>query len=225
MTVSADEFLRRFLLHLLPRGFMRIRHFGHSCQPMPCATDCSLPSTIGRSITAMGVHRSVRQRKPQSGPARIAADRWLSSNASMLSKSACELLIGVALLIRHKHASDTPNSIDSSYTRLTCVRETSQSPEPPSHARACAFKQPMPSVLRPTTRHQYSRNGNSALKAQQNSCKAHRPRPPQTRAGHFKRLYRNRPGPGCTSRPRFILRVGSDKELTFSVPNATPARN
>jgi hypothetical protein len=28
MTVSADEFLRRFLLHVLPRGFMRIRHFG-----------------------------------------------------------------------------------------------------------------------------------------------------------------------------------------------------
>jgi hypothetical protein len=28
MTVSANEFLRRFLLHLLPRGFMRIRHFG-----------------------------------------------------------------------------------------------------------------------------------------------------------------------------------------------------
>jgi len=28
MTVSADEFLRRFLLHVLPRGFVRIRHFG-----------------------------------------------------------------------------------------------------------------------------------------------------------------------------------------------------
>ena len=28
MAVSADEFLRRFLLHLLPRGFVRIRHFG-----------------------------------------------------------------------------------------------------------------------------------------------------------------------------------------------------
>jgi len=28
MTITADEFLRRFLLHLLPRGFMRIRHFG-----------------------------------------------------------------------------------------------------------------------------------------------------------------------------------------------------
>ena len=28
MTLSADEFLRRFLLHLLPRGFVRIRFFG-----------------------------------------------------------------------------------------------------------------------------------------------------------------------------------------------------
>ncbi len=28
MTVSADEFIRRFLLHVLPTGFVRIRHFG-----------------------------------------------------------------------------------------------------------------------------------------------------------------------------------------------------
>ena len=28
MTLTTDEFLRRFLLHVLPRGFMRIRHFG-----------------------------------------------------------------------------------------------------------------------------------------------------------------------------------------------------
>ena len=28
MTVSAHEFLRRFLLHVLPRGLVRIRHFG-----------------------------------------------------------------------------------------------------------------------------------------------------------------------------------------------------
>jgi hypothetical protein len=28
MTLTVDEFLRRFLLHLLPRGFVRIRHFG-----------------------------------------------------------------------------------------------------------------------------------------------------------------------------------------------------
>ncbi len=28
MTLSAEEFLRRFLMHVLPRGFVRIRHFG-----------------------------------------------------------------------------------------------------------------------------------------------------------------------------------------------------
>ena len=28
MTLKADEFIRRFLLHILPKGFMRIRHYG-----------------------------------------------------------------------------------------------------------------------------------------------------------------------------------------------------
>ena len=28
MTLRADEFMRRFLLHVLPRGFHRIRHYG-----------------------------------------------------------------------------------------------------------------------------------------------------------------------------------------------------
>jgi Putative transposase len=28
MTLEATEFIRRFLLHVLPRGFVKIRHFG-----------------------------------------------------------------------------------------------------------------------------------------------------------------------------------------------------
>src|SRR5208283_3497360 len=28
MTLTADEFLRRFLQHVLPRGFVKIRHYG-----------------------------------------------------------------------------------------------------------------------------------------------------------------------------------------------------
>jgi hypothetical protein len=28
MTLQADEFIRRFLLHVLPKGFHRIRHYG-----------------------------------------------------------------------------------------------------------------------------------------------------------------------------------------------------
>jgi hypothetical protein len=37
MTVTADEFLRRFLLHTLPRGFVRIRSFGFLAGPRRAA--------------------------------------------------------------------------------------------------------------------------------------------------------------------------------------------
>jgi hypothetical protein len=52
MTLSADEFLRRFLLHVLPKGLVRIRHFGFfanrrrdsalaRCRTLLGATACS----------------------------------------------------------------------------------------------------------------------------------------------------------------------------------------
>jgi hypothetical protein len=31
MTLDTHEFMRRFLLHVLPRGFHRIRHYGWGC--------------------------------------------------------------------------------------------------------------------------------------------------------------------------------------------------
>jgi Putative transposase/Transposase zinc-binding domain len=34
LTIAADEFLRRFLLHALPRGFQRIRHYGLFANPV-----------------------------------------------------------------------------------------------------------------------------------------------------------------------------------------------
>jgi hypothetical protein len=33
MTLDADEFMRRFLLHVLPCGFERIRHYGLWANP------------------------------------------------------------------------------------------------------------------------------------------------------------------------------------------------
>ena len=31
MTLTADEFIRRFLIHVLPDGFQRIRYYGYLC--------------------------------------------------------------------------------------------------------------------------------------------------------------------------------------------------
>jgi hypothetical protein len=42
MTVAAEEFIRRFLLHVLPRGFVRIRSFGFlaNCHRKALLTEC-----------------------------------------------------------------------------------------------------------------------------------------------------------------------------------------
>ena len=65
MTLSAVEFLRRFCQHVLPRGFVRIRHFGYlasahrtsllalarqqfDCQPLPSSHLANSPLAIWR---------------------------------------------------------------------------------------------------------------------------------------------------------------------------------
>ena len=42
MTLAADEFIRRFLIHVLPRGFHRIRHYGLLASP--ARNDCLAPA-------------------------------------------------------------------------------------------------------------------------------------------------------------------------------------
>jgi Putative transposase len=47
MTLSADEFIRRFLLHVLPKGFHRIRHYGLLASP-----GCKANITRARELIA-----------------------------------------------------------------------------------------------------------------------------------------------------------------------------
>ena len=51
MTLSNDEFLRRYLLHVLPKGFMRIRHYGflaNACRKRKLALIKSQESHTGK---------------------------------------------------------------------------------------------------------------------------------------------------------------------------------
>ncbi|KYL36122.1 MULTISPECIES: transposase [Pseudoalteromonas] len=51
MTLSCDEFLRRYLQHVLPKGFMRIRHYGflaNACRKRKLALIRSQESHIGK---------------------------------------------------------------------------------------------------------------------------------------------------------------------------------
>src|SRR5215468_1946694 len=73
MTLSLDEFLRRFLLHLLPKGFVRIRHFGflasrHRAQLLPLCF-AALDSAPAQTETATSAAQDMRPNSscPQCG--------------------------------------------------------------------------------------------------------------------------------------------------------------
>jgi hypothetical protein len=63
MTLSADEFLRRFLLHVLPGGFVRIRHFGFLANRHRTSLIALCRKLIGKEqvLPACGNHQVARQ--------------------------------------------------------------------------------------------------------------------------------------------------------------------
>jgi hypothetical protein len=59
MTLEADEFLRRFLLHVVPRGFMRIRHFGLLANRTRCVSLSRCRDLLGQPPPAAATPESV----------------------------------------------------------------------------------------------------------------------------------------------------------------------
>ena len=62
MTLAIDEFIRRFLIHVLPSGFHRIRHYG-------------LFASAGRAENIARARELLHLPKPQSNPTRRRHDR------------------------------------------------------------------------------------------------------------------------------------------------------
>src|SRR5467141_4053014 len=65
ITLSLDEFLRRFLLHLLPEGFVRIRNFG-------ILANCKRATTLPLSFQLLGGTPQTQQKASTAGP----SDLW-----------------------------------------------------------------------------------------------------------------------------------------------------
>jgi len=62
MVLQAHEFLRRFLLHVLPKGLMRIRHYGflaNCCRRRKLAVVRTALAAAGQCVTAKGEQRQV----------------------------------------------------------------------------------------------------------------------------------------------------------------------
>lgn len=75
MSLHADEFLRRFLLHLLPRGFVRIRNFGFianrsRARLLPICFQLLRGSAV-HALSPTREHRSSSWRCPACGGTRL----------------------------------------------------------------------------------------------------------------------------------------------------------
>ena len=47
MTLAAEEFIRRFLLHVLPKGLVRIRYYGWMANRLPARARGAVPRAAG----------------------------------------------------------------------------------------------------------------------------------------------------------------------------------
>src|SRR6202162_4240744 len=90
MTLGANEFLRRFFLHVLPRGFVRIRHFGflaNRFRASRLALSPSLLSSSSSTLVEAGTYKASAESSsvwhcPRCGAAMIVVQRFTAAELS-----------------------------------------------------------------------------------------------------------------------------------------------
>ena len=80
MTLTADEFIRRFLLHVLPKGFHRIRHYGLLAGATARPVSTTSVGCLGWRRPPPPMRRSTHRMSGRH--AHAAADTWSSSRPS-----------------------------------------------------------------------------------------------------------------------------------------------
>ena len=212
MTLSADEFIRRFLLHVLPKGFHRIRHYGllasAGCKaniarareliaaPMPevdppAAHDTADPDATDRSSPAVPLLR--RPHDHRRGLWRAAAHRAARPPAPGAGFDAMTFLL---LSLQHPFAGTFSFPAPHPFHPGACKRRhdiTDQSPIRPSSTAAAAHPQ------------------SSAALGSQRSSQNHPPPKPLPRPNPHRR-------PSCSPLSRgFVLRRLSDAGPLYRV--------
>lgn len=107
MTLDADEFIRRFLLHVLPRGFVRIRHFGF-------LANARRKKNLALCRELLGVHG-------EQNPASVSGEDWKERYERLTGESlnmcpACHQgrLVTIEIMLPLRRRYPLPASFDSS---------------------------------------------------------------------------------------------------------------
>ena len=127
LTLALDEFLRRFLLHLLPKGFVRIRNFGFLANRRRATAPAALLSLARCGTTTAGQIKTPLPRTI-SGAVPSVVDRWWSSKGSRLQKSNFVLCHRCSLLPHETRLSKLDSSRASRRAPSLCVLTQNKSP-------------------------------------------------------------------------------------------------
>ena len=84
MTLPATEFLRRFFLHVLPKGFVRIRHFGflanrYRAQLLPLAQSLLITSPLPDNLGKPATEATTTWHCPRCGTMMILVQRFTAA--------------------------------------------------------------------------------------------------------------------------------------------------
>ena len=122
MTLAVDEFLRRFLLHLLPPGFVRIRNFGFLANRNR-ATLLPLCFQLlgGSEKTLLRRHHRPPIRLTHSGTAQSAAEPCASSNGSPLPNSCFALHLNQTGAQHEALSTSSASDRASARTQIPCL--------------------------------------------------------------------------------------------------------
>jgi hypothetical protein len=78
MTLSTDEFLRRFLIHVLPRGLVRIRHFGIFANRRRAASLARGRTLLGIAVLELQPEQTSQLRCPLCSGSMLIIERMTS---------------------------------------------------------------------------------------------------------------------------------------------------
>ena len=144
MTLAADEFIRRFLIHVLPSGFHRIRHYGLFASGVRAASvarirDLARRRAVGRGRSSAGDGRGATARRAVSLLRRThGRDRGLRQDGAITGRARRRGLQGRHVMTRLPQASTGRLLLVPSHG---CVRsnDTSMCGAAGSHANKTAL--------------------------------------------------------------------------------------
>ena len=193
MTLSAEEFLRRFCLHVLPKassGFASSASWRLAAAPRHCHA-AGTRSTRSTTAAAASVDdtstRCPCRRVPRCGGAMVAVERLTARQtrrAALRSKDS-------RLTPRERHTVDIRRACRAQRPIRRRVPAVASEPTPPPRSSRLTLSGVASGHSPATTEHSQPQHLSAPAPASLRfNAHTDRPRPPQTPAASFKRLYR-----------------------------------